>query len=265
MSDQQFLTPTNGAADWDASLNANFTALERGFYATAQAGMDVNTGYVIWINSGNFMFHFDPNSRAIQPHGMALTSASSGDTLQVLLWGIARSLGITSPAVPGIPCYVSGATPGLIVGSYSGADRPVGFGLGVPGLVFAPGRRILPEQLTRTVSVVAVTGSLHYFTMDSGQWGWVSDLRLRGNSGDFVNLWFHSGSTRAASELLYQTKSGGVWTIGDSAHWDRAGWPYRNTLTNTISGLIWGTLQIDSASAVGSDGFSVTAIFDRSR
>lgn len=265
MSDNQFLAPTEGQADWDTSLRANFTIAERGYHITGQAGADIRSGHVLWVNSGQFFFHYNPNSRDIQPHAIALTAASSGDTTQVLAWGIVRSLGITSPAVPGIQCFVSAVTPGVIVGSYSGADRPIGFGIGAPGVVFAPGRQLFPEKLSRTTSVVAVTGSLHYFTVDGGQWGWVRELRVIGNSTDLVNVLFHSGSARVSSERLFETKSGGVYTIAPSHYLDRAGWPYENTEASTISGLIYGTLKIDSAAAVGSDGLSVRLIFDRGR
>lgn len=265
MTDNQFIQPTEGQADWDTSLRSNFSILERGYHVTGQAGIAVKTGDVLWSNSGQFFFPFNPNSRDIQPHAIAFTSAASGDSLMALAWGIVRSLGIHSPAVPGIPCFVSPVTPGVVVGSYSGADRPIGYGIGVPGIMFAPGRQLLPEKLSRTTSFTAVTGSLHYFTVDGGQWGWIREVRVIGNSTDLLNLKFHSGSARVNSERLFETKSGGVYTIAPSHYLDRAGWPYENTEVSTISGLIYGTLKIDSAAAVGSDGLSVRVIFDRGR
>src|SRR4051812_14702732 len=110
--DQGFVTPTAGQADWDSSLNADLTTLGRGYHVKARAGVAVNTGMVLWMNSGEFFFPFNPNSQDIRPHAISFTAASSGDSLTALAWGMLRSLDITSPAVPGIPVFVSPVTPG---------------------------------------------------------------------------------------------------------------------------------------------------------
>lgn len=140
MTDNQFLTPAAGEADWDASLSADLVVLERGYHVTERAGVAINTGQVLWLNSGGFFFQFDPNSASVYPMAMAFTAAASGDTLRALAWGIVRSLGINSPAVPGLPLYVSASTPGVIVGSYAGADRQIGWGLTGYGVLFNPSK-----------------------------------------------------------------------------------------------------------------------------
>lgn len=262
--DNQLEQQTSGQADWDSGLNANFTILERGYHATVQFGADVNTGYVLWINSGGFAFHFNPNSEDIFPHAIAITGGSSGDTKQVLISGIMRSLDIHSPATPGQDLFVSAATEGLVVGSYSAASRRIGWGVSQSGLYFNPhGNRGEIEQLTRVESFLAVTGSLHNFALDVGKRGWVREVRMIGASADLVSLTFWSGSSRVGSERLFETISGGVTVVG--SHLDRAGWPYENTEANTLSGLVFGRLQVMSAAAVGSDTISVRLIVDRFR
>lgn len=262
--DNQLEQQSSGQADWDSGLNANFAILERGYHATVQFGSDINTGYVLWINSGGFAFHFDPNSEDIFPHAMAITGGSSGDTKQVLLTGIMRSLDIHSPAVPGQDLFVAANTPGAVVGSYSAASRRIGWGISESGLYFNPnGSRGEVEHLVRADTIVAVTGSLHNFTLDVGKRGWVREVRMIGSSADLVSLTFWSGSTRAGSERLFETLSGGVTVVG--SHLDRAGWPYENTEANTLSGLIFGTLQVMSGATVGSDTIAVRLMVDRFR
>ena len=258
--DNGFSLLTTGQGNWDTDLDGNFSILERGYHITEHAGIAINTGNVLWLNSGGFFFPFNPNSVTAWPHAIAYTAAASGDSLQALAWGVIRSLDINSPCVPGRHMYVSALTPGLIVGSYSGADRPIGVGLLGSGILFQPGHRRLPEQITSSLAIAAVTGSLHVFTMDPGKWGWNRYTDMIGNSADHVELKWYSDSAR--TKLLYSTVSGGVTTVG-SFH-DRAGWPYENT-DAALSGLIYGSLQVLSASAVGSDTISVQAMWDRER
>ncbi len=138
MSDQGFEVPTAGQADWDASLNADLTTLERGYHVTQLAGMAINTGEVLWSTSGAYWKTFNPNSLSIFPMAMAFTAAASGDSLRALAWGIVRGLDINSPAIPGQALFVSALTPGVIVGSYAGSDRPIGLGLNSYGVLFNP-------------------------------------------------------------------------------------------------------------------------------
>jgi hypothetical protein len=254
----QFNQPTAGQADWDASLNANFTIADRGFHVTAQAGADVRTGAVLWQNSGGFLFHFDPNSQAIWPTHLSYTAASSGDSTTVLAWGSVGSLGVFSLAIPGRPLFVSAATPGAVVGSYQGADRQIGFGALGQRVLFNPAKNFVLERLTSSLAISAVNGSLHLFEMEAGLYGWNRQTILIGNSSNLTELKFFSDSARTIR--LYETVSGGVSVVGSFL--DQAGWPYNST---AIGSLVYGTLKIMSLAAVGSDTISVRATWDRTR
>jgi hypothetical protein len=262
-NDQQFELQSAGQADWDSGLNANFSILERGYHGVFQAGTAINTGYVCWINSAGFAFPFDPRSEDIRPHGLAYVAASSGANISLLLTGIVRSLGVFSPAVPGLDVFVSPVTPGLILSSYSAASRRVGFGVAETGIYFNPGPWPVQETLTRVFSINAVINSEHLFSLDVGKRGWVREAKMISNSADLVTLKFHSGSTRVGSERLYETKSGGVTTVGSFV--DRAGWPYENTEANTLSGLVFGTVQIRSGAGVTSNDIQIRLVVDRWR
>lgn len=260
MSDNQFLTPSAGQADWDASLTADLGTIERGYHWTERAGVAINSGNVVWINSGGFAFPFNPNSEDIYPHGFAYTAASSGDTFTALAWGIVRSFGINSPSVAGFPLYVSALTPGLIVRSYNGANRPVGMGLTGYGVLFRPWTDRFPETLSSSQTVAAVTGSLHLFTVAVGKRGIDREIVMIGNSADLVELKFYSDTGR--TRLLYATKSGGVSTVGSFQ--DRALWPWENT-DAVNSATVYGSLKIMSAALVGSDTISIQGVWDRYR
>lgn len=262
-NDNKFELQTAGQADWDSGLNANFTLLERGYHVSGVAGTDINTGSALWITSGNFFVPFDPNSADIRPRAYLFTSASSGESIQALITGIVRSLGINSPAVPGEDLFVSALTPGALVGSYSAASRRVGYGVGGWGIYFNPFMAGVEERLTRVTTINAVTGSSHLFSLDGGKYGWVREVRVIGSSADLVTIKFHSGSARTDGERLYETVSGGISTVGSFI--DRAGWPYENTETGTLSGLTFGSLMVNSAASVGSDTIGVQLIFDRTR
>ena len=237
-------------------------AIERGYHITERAGTAINTGQVLWLNSGGFFFPFNPNSESIGPNAYAFTAAASGDSFTVLAWGIVRSLGINSPAIPGKALFVSALTPGLIVTSYAGANRPVGRGLAAGGILFNPNQNDrFPERLTSSVAINAVTGSLHLFSMSAGRWGWNRQVVMIGNSADLVELKFFSDAAR--SNLLYCTISGGVTTVGSFQ--DRAGWPYENTDASTLGDLVYGSLKVMSSAHVGSDTVSVQNQWDRSR
>jgi len=249
-NDNKLELQTSGQADWDSGLNANFTLLERGYHVSGIAGTNVSTGMALWISSGNFFVPFDPASLDIRASAYAFTAHNSGETMQALMTGIVRSLGINSPAVPGQDMFVSPA--GYLVGSYSAASRRVGIGVGGWGVYFNPFMEdTAREQITRVVTVDAVVGSQHLFELDAGKYGWVREVNAIGSS--LVTIAFHSGSARVGSERLYETVSGGLATI-----LDRAGWPYENTEVGTLSGLIFGTITVSSDSTV-----SLKMIFDR--
>ena len=262
-NDNQLEIQAAGQADWDSGLNANFSILERGYHGVFQAGTSINTGYVCWINSAGYVFPFNPNSEDARPHGLAYTAASSGANISLVLAGIVRSLGVFSPAVPGLDVFVSPVTPGLILSSYSAASRRVGIGVAETGIYFNPGGFPIQETLTRVFSINAVVGSDHLFSLDVGKRGWVREAKMISNSANLVSLKFHSGSTRAGSERLFETVSGGVTTVGSFL--DRAGWPFENTETSTLSGLMFGTVRIMSGAAVTSNDLQIRLVVDRWR
>lgn len=264
--DQQLETQTAGTADWDAGLNANFTILERGQHVTIPAGQDVNTGHVCWIDSGGFAHHYDPNSLDIRPHAIAWTGANSGADVQLLVRGTIRSLDIVSPAVPGINAYVSGSTPGVVVNSYSGSYPPIGYGIGAGQLFFDPHINQPMERITAVHTENPAVESMHLFELDLGGYGWVREVDMKAESGDLIRLWFYSNSNRAAGDLIYQVLSGGVdaTSQGDfGGFYDRAGWPFENTDANTISGLIYGVVEVHSLGSVGSTNLNVTLVAER--
>lgn len=259
--DNPFVTPTSGQADWDASLTADILAIDRGFHVTERAGTAISTGQILWLNSGGFFFPFNPNSESIRPHAMAYTAAASGDSLTAVAWGIVRSLSINSPSVPGKTLYVSALTPGLIVTSYAACNRPIGRGLAGYGVLFNPGVDLFPEQITSSIAIAAVTGSLHLFSASAGRFGWNRQTALVAASANLVELKWYSDAAR--TKLLYATISGGVSAVG--SYQDRAGWPWENTDASTLGDLVYGSLKVMSAAGVGSDTVSVQQIWDRHR
>lgn len=263
--DQGFVLQSAGQADWDSALNANFNVAERGFHITGLAGASVRTGDVVWINSANFMFPFNPNSLDVRPHGLAYYSVGSGESIKVVGMGIVRSLAVHSAAVPGLDLYVSPATPGAVVASYSAASRRIGFGVSEQGVYFQPNQtRFAGEILTRNNTVTnAVVGSTQFFSLDVGKTGVVRQVYMKGASADLVTLQFFSGSTRASSERLFETLSGGLTVVG--SYIDRAMFPYENTEANTLSGLIFGSLKIMSGCLVTSDTIGVELVVQRVR
>lgn len=136
--DNPFVIETNGQADWDAALTANFAVIERGYHVTERAGMAINTGAALWLNPTGFFVPYNPNSGAIQPHALSYTAAASGDSLSAIAWGIVRSLSVI-PDAPGSLLYVSSANDGSIVTSPNGI--PVGVGVVGHGILFQPSKR----------------------------------------------------------------------------------------------------------------------------
>ncbi len=264
--DQQLESQTAGTADWDSGLNANFTILERGYHVTVPAGMVVNTGYVLWVDSGGFGHHYDPNSVDIRPHGYAWTGATSGSDVHMLVRGTIRSLDINSAVVAGHNAYVSGAVPGVVVASYSGAWPSIGWGVGEGQLYFDPHMAQPVDRITQTFSIEFALESLHMFQLDMGRYGWIRETTMKAESGDLMRLWFYSNSARDADKLLYQVLSGGVdaTSQGDfGGFYDRAGWPFENTDASTINGLIYGTVEVHSLGSVNSTNVQVTLVGER--
>lgn len=257
-----FDQPSAGQADWDSSLNGNFSIVEFGYRARGQAGEDVNTGDILTVGSDGFALRYDPNSADIFPHLMTVSALSSGDEAHFVAFGGVRSLGVFGGVIPGHPVYVSVLTPGMVVSSYSGANRNVGRAHYEDGFVFDPnGVAQFPEFGSTTTSIDAVNGSLHLFDMDFGNGGWNRSVNMIGASADLVELTLYANSAR--SDLLFQTISGGVTVVG--SHLDQAGFPYFNTDASTVSGKLYGTLKVMSLADVASDGVGVTLNMERYR
>lgn len=261
--DNNLSLPSAGQADWDTDLNANFTLLERGFTIRAMAGAVVATGAVVSQNSAGFMLAHNPVSFDLFiPQYFAYRRVNSGEEAYFLRSGIVRSLDILSPSVPGQPMFASAS--GFAVGSYSGAAFPIGVGIGDRAVYFDPGRFFqFTEKLTRTTTVTVSTGTAQNFSLDIGKRGWIRQLMLQGASADLMRVRLWSNSTRAASELLYETKSGGISVVGSFI--DQAGFPYENTITSSISGLVFGQLDVQTGCVVNTDTIGVTLVAERHR
>lgn len=259
--DNQLITQASGTADWDTALNANFNVLERGYHFVERVGVAVNTGHVCRLESDGFMYPVSCDHNQPRQMGLALVSAASGDSVQFLAAGIVRSLEVFSLGNPGEHLFISNSTLGMVARSYSAARIAVGHRMTGRGFFFHPDLDFgLPEKLTRVTTISAVVASNHLFSIDVGKRGWNRRLLMQGSSS-LVTLKFYSGSTRANSELLYETLSGGVTTVGSFL--DQAGWPYENTEASTLSGLIFGTLSINSGSNVSTGDIGITAVVDR--
>lgn len=254
--------PSAGQADWDSSLNGNFGILEFGYRARGQAGEAINTGDILTVGSDGFALRFDPNSQDIFPHLLSQSALSSGDEAHFVAFGAARSLDVWTGVIPGHPVYVSVLTPGMAVSSYSGANRNVGRAHYEDGFVFDPnGVAQFPEKLESVTSIDLVVGSTHQFTMDFGLDGWNKKVHMVGDSGDLVTLQLYANSSQ--TDLLYSTISGGVTTVGSFL--DQLGWPYFNTDVSTVSGILYGTIEIEAAASVTSDSVGVTFTMERYR
>lgn len=255
---------SNASSKWIVAVDSYIVGAVS-YVTTLTAATAINTGHAIWIdpNSAAVGKHFDPNSESTLPSGIALTGGTgAGSIFQLVSGGYLNGLAITSAAPVGSRVYVSALTPGVLVGSYAASNRPVGRCVGSQSILvdpFAIDR--FPEQIVGSVSIAAVTGSLHIFNMSGGRWGWNRQTTMLSNSANLVELKFYSNSAHTA--LLYSTISGGVTTVNSFI--DNAGWPYTNTDASTLGDLVYGTLKIMSAAAVGSNTISIQQVWDRSR
>lgn len=260
--DQQFESQAAGQADWDSGLNANIVIAERGYHLTGQAGIAINTGHVCWMSSAGFLYPFDINSGTIKPHALSFTSATSGESIQFILSGIMRSLDIHSNVVPGLDVFVSPDTPGMLVPSYSGANRRVGWGVSESGVRFDPSDSgLFPERTSDVISLSIVVGSLHNFNFELGRRGWNRSVHMVSDSGDLLTVRFYNKPARAAGDLVYETLSGGVETIG--SFFDSAGFGWENSDTGSYSGLLYGQAELEAAASVTSTELGVTFTTER--
>lgn len=221
--ENQFVYGSAGQADWDTTLNADLSIIEKGYRSLGQAGMTVRTGHVLWMNSGGFFFHFDPNSTSIYPTHFAHIGAASGDSMTPIAWGAVKSLGICSPAVPGQPLFVSMSTPGVVVGSYTAADRQIGWGLPNYGVLFKPTlRKPALSHLTDVNTNGVLDGKVLTWQDASSKWvpvtpsgggitaiAQASDVNTNGVSNGKVLTW-----QDASSKWVPATPGTGGVTVG---------------------------------------------------
>lgn len=266
--DNNLEIPTSGVADWDSPLNSNFTALARGFEFKATAGLAVNTGDAVSL-VGAFVQPYDASSLGMpRPVGVARTSLGSGDAGQFMMRGVVRSLTVFSGnIVNGEPVYVSPASVGMLVGSYSAANFPVGWAVDVNAVMVNP--FTLPaEKVTQVVSFSLIVGSAHAFGLNVGHRGYVREFNIISASVDTYKIQFHSGSLRVDSEELYESVTtsvdggAGDFDVNTLNFRDRSVWGFENTDTAS-PGLIFGTITVQSASLVGSGTASITFIAER--
>jgi len=261
--------PTSGVADWDSPLNGNFTALARGFEFGATAGAAVNTGDAICLAGSGYVVPHDSSSMDnTQPVGVSRFSLTSGAAGQFMMMGIVRSLDVYDTHINvGERVFVNPGSQGMLTSSIATAQHPVGWALDANAIQVAP-HNMFPLMMTDQTCGEQSVGSGFAFSMDVGHRGWIRKLRVIGNSVDAYKVRFWSGSGRVASELLFETLTtsvdGGASDFDiTSLDWtDAAGWGYEGTDSASAS-LIFGTIDVQSASQPGSGTFHVTLTAER--
>lgn len=263
--------PTSGVADWDSPLNGNFNILARGFEFKGVAGSAINTGDAITLVGSAYVVPHNAHSMdlATRPLGIARTSIGSGDAGQFAISGVVRSLTVFSGNLtPGQFCYVNPSSLGMITTSIAAAQWPVGVALDQNAIMIQQGLSRFPENISDINCGEMLVGSQHTFDMDLGARGWVRQLRVISTSVDAYKVLFHSNSTRANSERLFETlttsvDAGALDFDIQSLDWaDDAGWGYKSTNTASPS-LIYGTIVVQSASAVVSGQFEIRLDVER--
>jgi hypothetical protein len=262
--------PTSGVADWDSPLNGNFNILARGFEFKAVAGAAVNTGDAITVVGSGYVVPHNSHSMdlASKPIGISRTSHASGDAGQFTISGVIRSLDVFSGMTVGDTAFVNPASAGMITGSLAAAQWPVGIAVDKNAVLVNPQINRFPEHISDVRCFEQQVNSSTFFEMDLGNKGWIRRLHVISTSVDAYRVIFYSNSTRASSETLFETVTtsvdGGASDYDiQSLDWiDRRPFSYRSTNTASPS-LIYGTLTVQSASAVGSGIFHVLAEAER--
>ncbi len=270
---QGFETQVEGQADWDSGLNANFVIADRGWHITLIAAEPINTGDVIWASSGAYANQYNPNSLALRdPIAISYKFVDSGESDLFLARGTINSMGIWSGfMVPGKPVFPDVVSPGAPVSSFSAAFPAVGIALTDDSIYFSPGHfSPMPEEITSVVSLALVTGSAHLFEIDVGHRGLITEVKIVATSNDAHKFRLFSGALRISSEILYETLTtsidGGALDFDiDSIIYEDTS-PFKFINTDVASpGLIFGRIDAQSASSVGSSDISVTLTSERFR
>jgi hypothetical protein len=266
--DNEFEYLSDGTPNWGASFNANMAIAERGYSFKGLTGQTINSGDVLSVTSAGYLVRNDPRSSQLLPLAIAPYAISSGQLSPVLARGVVRSFAPWSGnIIGGQPVFVSTNSPGTIVGSYAGHGDAVGMALGADAILFAPGNyRVFPERVS-IVSTLGpiVVGSQANFALLLGNRGIVREVRAVG-SHDRFKLRFWSGSSRVASELLYETLTKSLSTasgdVGSTTLWDRALFPYNVSEANSPV-HIYGRIDAQSATGVTSAYVVLTVIAER--
>jgi hypothetical protein len=267
--DQNLEQPTEGQSDWDTSLRANASIVERGRTAKLQTGELVGSGQIVQLLSTGLIVPHNAASASIgRPFGMAYAEVLSGDQGFFVTQGIVRSLTIWSGGLTiGQPVFADPLSLGFAVNCYDGARHPVGTAIAVDGVMVQPSQ-IFPDYVSEVQCGGALAGASFNFDMSLGRRGVVRKLHVLAVSCDAFQVLFHSNSTRVASDLIYQTATTSAGTaiefdVSTIDYLDAALFPYRNT--NPASpALIYGRITVQSASSVGSeDAFRVELQGDR--
>lgn len=269
---QQFEQATEGQADWDTVTNANWSIAERGYHINIAAGFAINSGQICTVNSAGFMMPFDARSLSIIPHAMAYRSVSSGEVAQFVADGAVTSMGVWSGFLKlGQPVFAAANSVGFCVSSYAGAHRSIGVAIANDAIRVSPGYPQVVPELTSEVQTVGPLqmGTAGNFAMTLANRGIARRVEILSNSGDAWKVRFWSGSSRVASELLYETLTRSV-TAGNSVDvnsryfLDQAMFPWFNTDTTSMA-LVFGRIDIQSGSSVNSATFSVNVWVERFR
>ncbi len=268
---QNYSRPPEGQGDWDTDGNANSDIRDRGYHPKLTAGEGVNSGQVFTVMS-SFAYVYDASSRDMpKPVGVSYRAVGSGDEVTFLLRGVVSSMGdVWSGFIsPGFPVFVDPASAGLLVSSYSAARHAVGLALRVDQVYISPSQFTpVPEALSDVQSLALIVGSAHDFTMDVGNRGFIRKLRTVTDSMDAYKVQFWSGSTKANSELLYETLTtsvdggAGDFDVTSLDFVDAALFWYEGT-DATSPGLTHGRITVQSAAAVGSSDMGVSVFAER--
>lgn len=261
--------PTSGVADWDSPLNSNFTALARGFEFAGTTGAAVNTGDAVSLTGSGYVMPHNSNSMdGTQPVGVARTSLTSGAAGQFMMTGVVRSLTVWSGHIlAGERVFVNPASVGMLTTSKAGAAYPVGWALDQNAVQVGP-HNMFPLMMTDQRCGEQQVASGYAFHADVGHRGWIRKVRVISSSVDAYKVRFWSGSSRVSSELLFETLTTSVDGAAldfdiTSLDWtDAAGWGYEGT-DSASPALIFGTIDVQSASQPGSGTFHVTLTAER--
>jgi hypothetical protein len=262
---------TEGQADWDTGNNSNLSILERGYHITGYAGTAVVSGQVCLVNSAGYVVPMDARSLVNYPQCIAYRGVNSGEQAMFLTDGAVNSVTVWSGHLKiGAPVFVAPTSPGFCVASYAGHGESVGYAIATDAIRFRPGYpSVLPELTTETVSVGPVlVGSYGDFSLKLANRGIARRLQVYAQSSNLHKVKFWSGSTRAASELLYETltrsTSLGSGDVNSLFFWDQAPFPWFNTDTASWA-LVHGRIEVQSGSSVNTSTFSVVVQVERFR